>query len=98
VEVAIRVEAQLPPSRRRTEPRTPGGSSGDSPGAPLVTGDRRWEDIKKRRGNPPRCEQDLALGQFIYDVRTELGLSQRALAERMATTQSVIFADNPPKT
>jgi transcriptional regulator with XRE-family HTH domain len=35
-------------------------------------------------------EQDLALGQLIYDLRSEAGLSQRALAERMGTTQSVI--------
>lgn len=34
--------------------------------------------------------RDLALGQLIYDLRTEVGLSQRALAERMGTTQSVI--------
>lgn len=55
----------------------------------------RWEDIKKRR-QPPSAEvrvaveQDLALGQLIYDLRTQAGLSQRALAERMGTTQSVI--------
>jgi len=35
-------------------------------------------------------QQDLALGQFIYDLRIEVGLSQRELAERMGTTQSVI--------
>ena len=35
-------------------------------------------------------EQDLALGQLIYDLRTEAGLTQSALAERMGTTQSVI--------
>ena len=35
-------------------------------------------------------EQDLALGQLIYDLRTEAGLSQRELATRMGTTQSVI--------
>ena len=35
-------------------------------------------------------EQDLALGRLIYDLRTEAGLSQRELAERMGTTQSVI--------
>lgn len=29
-------------------------------------------------------------GQLIYDLRTGAGLSQRALAERMGTTQSVI--------
>jgi len=55
----------------------------------------RWEDIKKRRGEPTPevrvgIEQDLALGQLIYDLRTAAGLSQRALAERMGTTQSVI--------
>ncbi len=55
----------------------------------------RWDDVKKRRGEPSddvrvAVEQDLALGQLIYDLRTEAGLSQRALAERMSTTQSVI--------
>ncbi len=55
----------------------------------------RWEDIKKRKGTADAetvagVEQDLALGQLIYDMRTEAGLSQRALAERMGTTQSVI--------
>ncbi len=55
----------------------------------------RWEEIKKRKGTPDAetvagVEQDLALGQLLYDLRTEAGLSQRALAERMGTTQSVI--------
>ncbi len=55
----------------------------------------RWDDIKKRRPEPTPdvragVEQDLALGQLIYDLRTAAGLSQRALAERMGTTQSVI--------
>jgi ribosome-binding protein aMBF1 (putative translation factor) len=55
----------------------------------------RWEDIKKHRLGPDdetrsAIEQDLALGQLIYDLRTKAGLSQRALAERMGTTQSVI--------
>jgi transcriptional regulator with XRE-family HTH domain len=55
----------------------------------------RWDDIKKRRREVPtdaraEIEQGLALGQLIYDLRTEAGLSQRALAERMGTTQSVI--------
>ena len=55
----------------------------------------RWDDIKKTR-RPPAAEtrvgieQDLALGQLIYDLRTAAGLSQRALADRMGTTQSVI--------
>jgi ribosome-binding protein aMBF1 (putative translation factor) len=55
----------------------------------------RWDHVKKRRREPTHevraaVEQDLALGQLIYDLRTEAGLSQRALAERMGTTQSVI--------
>jgi transcriptional regulator with XRE-family HTH domain len=55
----------------------------------------RWEDVKRVRGEPSArvragIEQDLALGQLIYDLRTAAGLSQRALAARMGTTQSVI--------
>jgi ribosome-binding protein aMBF1 (putative translation factor) len=55
----------------------------------------RWEQLKERRGGPPAArkaeiEADLALGQLIYDLRTQVGLTQRALAERMGTTQSVI--------
>ena len=55
----------------------------------------RWEDVKRKRPTPDAdtragVEQDLALGQLIYDLRTEAGLSQRELAERMGTTQSVI--------
>ena len=55
----------------------------------------RWEDIKREQGEPSAevragVEQDLALGQLIYDLRIEVGLSQRELAERMGTTQSVI--------
>ena len=51
----------------------------------------RWEDIKKERGEPSaevraEVEHDLALGQLIYDLRIEVGLSQRELAERMGTT------------
>jgi transcriptional regulator with XRE-family HTH domain len=55
----------------------------------------RWEDIKNRKGvasteTRATVEQDLDLGQLIYDLRTRAGLSQRELAERMGTTQSVI--------
>ena len=55
----------------------------------------RWDDIKKQRPEPTNdvravVEQDFALGQLIYDLRTEAGLSQRELAERMGTTQSAI--------
>ncbi len=35
-------------------------------------------------------EQDFALGQPIYDLRIEVGLSRSELAERMGTTPSVI--------
>lgn len=55
----------------------------------------RWSQAKGKRPEPTAqtragVEQDLALGQLIYDLRTEAGLSQRELAERMGTTQSVI--------
>jgi transcriptional regulator with XRE-family HTH domain len=55
----------------------------------------RWEDVKSKRpaldaDTRAEVEHDLALGQLIYDLRTEAGLSQRELAERMGTTQSVI--------
>lgn len=52
----------------------------------------RWEDVKGRKGGPSpetrsRVEQDLDLGQLIYDLRTEAGMSQRELAERMMSTR-----------
>lgn len=55
----------------------------------------RWADAKGKRPAPSTetsagIEQDLALGQLIYDLRTVAGLSQRELAQRMGTTQSVI--------
>jgi transcriptional regulator with XRE-family HTH domain len=55
----------------------------------------RWEDVKFSRPEPSaetrnEIGQDFALGQLIYDLRSGAGLSQRALAERMGTTQSVI--------
>jgi transcriptional regulator with XRE-family HTH domain len=55
----------------------------------------RWDEVKGRRravsaAVRAEVEQDLAMGQLIYDLRTAAGLSQRALAERMGTTQSVI--------
>ena len=64
-------------------------------GVVLLINHSRWDDIKKNKGAPSTetraaiC-QDLDLGQLIYDMRTEAGLSQRELAERMETTQSVI--------
>jgi transcriptional regulator with XRE-family HTH domain len=55
----------------------------------------RWTAVTQKRPAPTSVtragiEHDLALGQLIYDLRTAAGLSQRALAERMGTTQSVI--------
>jgi transcriptional regulator with XRE-family HTH domain len=55
----------------------------------------RWSEVRAERPAPTEetrasVEQDLALGQLIYDLRTEAGLSQRELASRMGTTQSVI--------
>jgi ribosome-binding protein aMBF1 (putative translation factor) len=60
-----------------------------------VTNYSRWDDVEKKRQAPAvetraGVEQDLALGQLIYDLRTEAGFSPRELAERMGTTQSVI--------
>jgi ribosome-binding protein aMBF1 (putative translation factor) len=59
----------------------------------LMANHSRWEDVKARRPEPTTetrasVERDLALG--IYDLPTGAGLSQAALAKRMATTQSVI--------
>lgn len=55
----------------------------------------RWDDVKKKRApltadTRSVLEQDFALAQMIYDLRTEAQLSQRELAARMGTTQSVI--------
>jgi ribosome-binding protein aMBF1 (putative translation factor) len=55
----------------------------------------RWDSIKTKRRAPDvetrsGVEQDLALGQLIHDLRTAAALSQRELAERIGTTQSVI--------
>ena len=55
----------------------------------------RWEEIRGQRCEVPAevragVEQDLALGQLIYDLRLKAGLSQRELAERMGTAPSVI--------
>lgn len=54
----------------------------------------RWEDIKRVRPRAaavgPSAGRGLDLGQLIHDLRVESGLSQRELAERMGTTQSVV--------
>lgn len=54
------------------------------------TKDSRIILLRPRTLAAQAIEQDLALGQLIYDLRTEAGLRQRELAERMGTTQSVI--------
>ena len=51
---------------------------------------QRATGLREERGGEAGVEHDLALGQLIYDLRTEAGLSRRELAERMGTTQSVI--------
>ncbi len=68
---------------------------GATPKETAVANYSRWDNVKKERRAPTPAvrggvEQDLALGQLIYDLRTAAGLSQRELAERMGTTQSVI--------
>lgn len=55
----------------------------------------RWVHARTQRPQPfaearAGIEHELALGQLIYDLRTQAGLSQRELAHRMGTTQSVI--------
>jgi transcriptional regulator with XRE-family HTH domain len=55
----------------------------------------RWEDVASQGHVPDaevrvHLEVEAALGQLIYDLRTQAGLSQRELAERAGTTQSVI--------
>lgn len=54
-----------------------------------------FEEIQARRPPIPpdvraAIERDFALAQIIYDLRIEAGLTQKALAQRMGTTQSVI--------
>jgi transcriptional regulator with XRE-family HTH domain len=60
-----------------------------------VANHSRWEDLKGSLAQASAAEAaeidaDFQLGELIYDLRTEAGLSQRELAERMGTTQSVI--------
>jgi len=60
-----------------------------------MAGLSRWDDVKRKRREPEvtarvEIEDDLALGQLIYDLRTEAGLSQREFAVKMGSTKSVI--------
>ena len=63
--------------------------------SPKVANHSRWDDVKNKRAGldvnkRATIGQDVALGQLIYDLRTAAGLSQREVADRMGTTQSVI--------
>lgn len=77
----------------------PAGRLPNAPGAiprrTTMANYSRWSEVRGERPAPSdearaSVEQDLALGQLIYDLRTDAGLSQRELASRMGTTQSVI--------
>jgi len=61
-----------------------------------------WAEIKARQAaHDPRSDREreanratvslrFDLAQLVYDLRTSAGLTQRQLADRMGTTQSVI--------
>ena len=55
----------------------------------------RWADIKAKYPTPEPVEleaisRDYDLGQLVYDLRTQAGLTQTELAKRMGSTQSVV--------
>ena len=52
--------------------------------------DRYIGDDPERIASYERARANAEVAQAIYDLRTEAGLSQRALAERVGTTASVI--------
>lgn len=56
----------------------------------VLPGHTSWSELRHGRSEQPTASPaarfDLDLGQLIYDLRTEAGLSQRELAERMGTT------------
>jgi len=61
----------------------------------------RWDEVRAARRAPGAetragVERDLVLAQLIHDLRTDAGLSQRELAERMGTTQSVVTSSSSP--
>ena len=60
-----------------------------------MTDRRNWNDIKKPRFQAAQRahDNDARISEFreiVYRVRTEAGLTQAELAERMGTTQSAI--------
>ena len=72
----------------------PSGASGDldrvlEPGGDLL-GERYDEVTVEGGGDPGERVDSVARSPALLDLRTEAGLSQRELAERMGTTQSVI--------
>jgi ribosome-binding protein aMBF1 (putative translation factor) len=82
-------------TRSREPARPPPTAPAATPKEKHMANYSRWTEVKGKRPAPSAetragVEQDLALGQLIYDLRTDAGLSQRQLAERMGTTQSVI--------
>lgn len=72
------------------------------PGMCGMTDRVSWDDLRSRQAdNDPRTAAQRAaskaaaslrfdVAQLVYDLRTSAGLTQRQLAERMGTTQSVI--------
>jgi ribosome-binding protein aMBF1 (putative translation factor) len=52
--------------------------------------DRHIGDDPERVASYERARANAEVAQAIYDLRTEAGLSQRALAARVGTTASVI--------
>jgi len=60
-----------------------------------VANHSRWEEVKAKRPAVPErarsaVEDTFVLAQLIHDLRIDAGLTQKELADRMGTTQSVI--------
>ena len=53
--------------------------------------DRRFGNDADRRSEIEQIKQDMEVGTLIYQARHAAGLTQQQLAERVGTTQSVIF-------
>jgi ribosome-binding protein aMBF1 (putative translation factor) len=64
-------------------------SRGRSPGHQALF-DRFIGDDPERVASYERARANATVAQAIYDLRTEAGLGQRALAQRVGTTASVI--------
>jgi len=68
----------------------------------VMTEHADWDDIKARQAErDPRTDHDrhasrsaaslrFDLARLVYELRTNAGLTQRQLADRMGTTQSVV--------